>query len=146
MTAFYERLTSKLVLFDPLDRAILDDDEVNMATNRDQLVQEISQMELLNPNDLDVMISPDNQDLLDDLFDKKEQEVKNTCDDMLKEAKADTDVSKTFKVRENELVVNHLKILEFFANNALIGDSKDRLTQFNDMLDSAQHQIDRFRK
>ena len=60
MAAFYERLANKLVLFDPLDRAILDDDEVNMATNRDQLVQEISQMELLNPNDLDVMISPDN--------------------------------------------------------------------------------------
>ena len=60
MAAFYERLANKLVLFDPLDRAILDDDEVNMATNRDQLVQEISQMELLNPNDLDAMISPDN--------------------------------------------------------------------------------------
>ena len=76
---------------------------------------------------------------MDDLFDKKEQEVKNKCDDLQKEAKSDTDVSKTFKVREDELVAHHLQILEFFANNALIGDSKDRLTYFNDMLDSAQH-------
>lgn len=29
---FYERLASKLVVFDPLNRAILDDDEIDMAT------------------------------------------------------------------------------------------------------------------
>lgn len=38
---FYERLASKLVVFDPLNRAILDDDEFDMATKRDQLITEI---------------------------------------------------------------------------------------------------------
>ena len=43
-------------------------------------------MDQLNSNDLDIMISPDNQDLLEDLFEKKDKEVQTICDDMLKEA------------------------------------------------------------
>ena len=60
MTQFYEKLSNKLVIFDPLDREILNDDEEDMATKRDQLIQEIQEMEQLNPKDLDIMISPEN--------------------------------------------------------------------------------------
>lgn len=81
---FYERLASKIVIYDPLNRAILDDDDCDMSTKRDQFIQEINQMEYLNANDLDIMISPENQDLLDELFDKKEKEVRQICDELQK--------------------------------------------------------------
>ena len=44
-------------------------------------------MELLNADDLDIMISPENQDILDDLFDRKEKEVKTLCDELQRVAK-----------------------------------------------------------
>lgn len=84
---FYQRLASKIVIYDPLNRPILDDDDCDMSTNRDQFVMEINQMEQLNAADLDIMISPENQDILDEMFDRKEKEVKNICDDLTKEVK-----------------------------------------------------------
>ena len=48
---------------------------------------EISMMEQLNSKDLSVMMSPDRLDLLEDLFEKTEREVKDICDDAMKEAK-----------------------------------------------------------
>ena len=95
MMQFYERLASKIVIYDPLNRPILDDDDCDMSTNRDQFMMEINQMEQLNGGDLDIMISPDNQDLLDELFDKKEKEVKNICDDLHKDVKDMGEASKT---------------------------------------------------
>ena len=61
------------------------------------------------------MISPENQDRLDDLFVDKENEIKLICDELLKEAKQETDTSKNFKVLQNDVVANHQVILKFFA-------------------------------
>ena len=69
MTLFYERLAGKIAIYDPLNRPILDIDECDMGTSRDQLLIEINGMEQLNAADLDIMISPENQDRLDELFD-----------------------------------------------------------------------------
>jgi hypothetical protein len=60
MQQFYERLAGKLVIYDPLNRPILDDDDCDMSTNRDQFCREIEMMEQLNASDLDTMISPEN--------------------------------------------------------------------------------------
>ena len=84
---FYDLLASKLVVFDPLNRPILDDDEFDMGTKRDQLIMEINMMEQLNSKDLNVMMSPERLDQLEDLFEKKEKEVKDICDEQMKEAK-----------------------------------------------------------
>ena len=89
MMQFYERLSNKLVIYDPLNRPILNDDEEDMGTTRDDLIKEINEMDQLNPNDLDIMISPDNQDLLEDLFEKKDKEVKTIYDEMQKEAQSE---------------------------------------------------------
>ena len=35
MMLFYERLAGKIVIYDPLNRPILDDDDCDMGTNRD---------------------------------------------------------------------------------------------------------------
>ena len=43
------------------------------------------------------MISPENQDILDEMFDKKEKEVKNLCDDLTKEVKDLGEASKDNK-------------------------------------------------
>lgn len=74
-------------MFDPLNRPILDDDEFDMGTKRDQLIMEINTMEQLNSKDLCVMMSPDRLDQLEDLFEKTEREVKDICDELMKEAK-----------------------------------------------------------
>jgi len=42
MMQFYERLASKIVIYDPLNRPILDDDDCDMSTNRDQFMMEIN--------------------------------------------------------------------------------------------------------
>jgi hypothetical protein len=42
LQVFYERLASKIVIYDPLNRPILDDDDCDMSTNRDQFVMEIN--------------------------------------------------------------------------------------------------------
>lgn len=70
-----------------MDRNILDDDEYDMGTKRDQLILEINMMEQLNAKDLNVMMNPDRYDLLEDLFEKKEKEVKDICDEQMKLAK-----------------------------------------------------------
>lgn len=48
-------------------------------------------------------------------------------------------------VKDDPIVVNHLKILEFFAKEELLGDSKQRLSEFRSMVDGADDLIFRFR-
>ena len=124
MMLFYERLAGKIVIYDPLNRPILDDDDCDMGTNRDQFMMEINQMEQLNAGDLDTMMSPENQDILEELFDKKEKEVKNICDDLLKDVKDQGEASKTnVLIKDDPIVIGHIKILEFFANEKLLSDA-----------------------
>ena len=137
---FYERLASKLVVFDPLNRPILDDDEFDMATKRDQLITEINQMEQLNTRDLNVLMSPDRLDLLEDLFEKKEREAKDICDEQMKAAKEQGtgDVTGNHEsLKRHPVIAAHLSILEFFAHEQLLSDSQDRLNSFTNMLDGA---------
>ena len=81
-------------------------------------------MEQLNAGDLDTMMSPENQDILEELFDKKEKEVKNICDDLLKDVKDQGEASKTnVLIKDDPIVIGHIKILEFFANEKLLSDA-----------------------
>jgi hypothetical protein len=134
---FYERLASKLVVFDPLNRPILDDDEFDMATKRDQLITEINTMEQLNTRDLNVMMSPDRLDLLEDLFEKKEREVKDICDEQMKAAKDSGEVVDHVSLKQDPIIAAHMSILDFFAGQALLVDSQDRLDNFMRMVDGA---------
>lgn len=149
MTMFYERLAGKIAIYDPLNRPILDIDECDMGTTRDQLVIEINAMEQLNAGDLDIMISPENQDRLDELFDKQENEVKNICDEYIREAKESGSSQAVgegkMSVSDHPKVVNHLKILEFFAKEMLLSDANHRLESFKSMVEGADEQIKRIR-
>ena len=68
-------------------------------------------MEQLNAGDLDIMISPENQDLLDDLFDKKEKEVKIICDELQKAAQDQSESGggeSSLAIKDNQIVINHM--------------------------------------
>jgi ABC-type dipeptide/oligopeptide/nickel transport system ATPase component len=149
--SFYERLASKLVVYDPLNRTILDDDEFDMGTKRDQLIMEINMMEQLNSKDLCVMMSPDRLDLLEDLFEKTEREVKDICDEQMKDAKEKGNQEKggelgdAKSIKQYDVVVEYLKILEFFVKEDLLADAKARLDNFVAMVDGADEQITRLR-
>ena len=94
-------------------------------------------MEQLNTRDLNVLMSPDRLDLLEDLFEKKEREVKDICDEQMKAAKESGEVSAHESLKRNPVIAAHLSILEFFAHEALLSDSLDRLNNFNHMVDGA---------
>ena len=106
-------------------------------------------MEQLNAADLDIMISPENQDRLDELFDKQENEVKIICDDVIKEAKESGTSDKVgqgrLSVCDHPAVVAHINILEFFAKEKLLSDADKRLYSFKSMIEGADEQIKRIR-
>lgn len=102
-------------------------------------------MEQLNTRDLNVLMSPDRLDQLEDLFEKKEREVKDICDEQMKAAKDSGESSVQGSLKENPVILGHQHILEFFANEELLQDSQERLDNYNRMVDGADEQITRLR-
>ena len=80
-----------MILYDPLNRPILDEDECDMGTKREQFIREIQEMEPIDSSNLNIMISPHNQDILDELFQKRQNDINLTCDEMQKQAKENAD-------------------------------------------------------
>lgn len=67
-------------------------------------------MEQINTRDLNVMMSPDRLDLLEDLFEKKEREVKDICDEEMKAAKDSGELGGP-SLKEHPVISGHLQIL-----------------------------------
>lgn len=58
-------------------------------------------MDPLDSNNLNIMISQKNQDLLEDLFQKKQNDINMICDEMQKQAKEDSNPANTFNLLQN---------------------------------------------
>lgn len=144
---FYEAVSEKLILFDPLDRAIKNGEGEDQGTKSAELKKKITELPKIDrrTTELRAPLSARQYDQLEQLFDQERRSCAQVEQNFLDDAKrANPQITKPFG--DHEWIRRVKDLYEFFAVNQLTLDSQERATSFEQYIQHIQEEVGKLKE
>lgn len=138
---FFEDFAHKLEIYDPLDRTITDFEE--MSIKREELLDLIrTQLKEINGQNLNLPLDNYHYQKLLDMFQAQEHKIRVLASTHIEKVQNNQIVELQSKFDEEQLVMEYLSHLQFFADYDLLEDAEERYSMFHQYVQNTMAQIE----